>query len=65
MIYLFRQVFHVSVCSVQQKIFVIACAFDIMQFNNVLQKFLIAVIEIAPHYQQELSNILPLGIYRQ
>ena len=27
----FRQVFNVSVCSAQQKIFAIACAFDIMQ----------------------------------
>ena len=35
---LFRQVFNVSVCSAGQKIFVIACVFDIMQFDK-LQNF--------------------------
>ena len=36
---LFRQVFNVSVCSAQPKIFAIACAFDIMQLDNMLQIF--------------------------
>ena len=35
---LFPQVFNVSVSSAQRQIFVIARVFDIMQFDNVLQK---------------------------
>ena len=57
---LFRQVFNVSVCYAQQEIFVIACAFDIMQCDNMLQKFLIAVIAVARHYQRELPNLPPI-----
>ena len=33
---LYRQVFNISVCSAQWEIFVIVCAFDIMQFDNML-----------------------------
>ena len=36
---LFRQVFNVSVCSAQRKIFVIARVFEIMQFDNMLKQF--------------------------
>ena len=36
---LFCQVFHVSVSSAQGQIFVIARVFDIMQFENMLQKY--------------------------
>ena len=36
---LFRQKFHILAWSAQQKIFVIACAFDIMQFDHMLQKY--------------------------
>ena len=54
------QVFSVSVCSARQKIFAIACAFDIMQFD-MLQKFLIATIAVAHHYQRELSGLPPIG----
>ena len=35
----------------QQKIIVIACAFDKMQLDNMLQKILIAVIAVTRHYQ--------------
>ena len=43
------------------KIFVIARAFDIMQFLTCYKKFLIAVIVIVRHYQWELSKLLPIG----
>ena len=49
---LFRQVFNVSVCSAQRKIFVIA---------YMLQFFLIAVFAVARHYQRESSNLPPIG----
>ena len=48
---LFPQVFNVSVSSAQRQIFVIARVFDIMQFDNMLQKRLIAVITVTRHYQ--------------
>ena len=46
---LFHQEFNVSVCSAQQKILVITCVFDIMQFDNLLQIFLIAAITVTRH----------------
>ena len=46
---IFCQEFNVSVCSAQQKTFVITCVFDIMQFDNLLQLLLIAAIAVAPH----------------
>ena len=36
---LFRHVFNVSVSSTQRQIFVIARVFDILQFDNMLQKY--------------------------
>ena len=46
---LFLQEFNVSGCSAQWKFFVITCVFDIMQFDNLLQFFLITAIAVAPH----------------
>ena len=60
---LFRQVFNVSVCSTQQKILVIACAFDIMQFDNMLQKFLIAVIAVHVITNENYRTFQPSGIF--
>ena len=39
----------VTVCSCQRKIFVITYVFDIMQFDKMLQFFLIAHIVVACH----------------
>ena len=47
--YFFHQEFNVLVCSAKQKIFVITFVFDIMQFDNLLQFFLIAAIAVARH----------------
>ena len=52
-----------QVLNVQRKFFVNACIFDIMQFDNMLQKFFNCSYCGTRHYQQELSNLPPLGIY--
>ena len=60
----FRQVFNASACSTRQKIFVIARVFDIMQFDNMLQKFFNCIYRgrtslptriIEPFSQQEFT----------
>ena len=54
-----------SVCFAQPKIFVIAYIFDIMQLDNLLQIFLIAVITVGSHYKQELSNLPTCSVFPQ
>ena len=45
-------------CSEHQKIFAIACAFDIMLSNN----FLITIFAVARHYQREFSNLPAIAL---
>ena len=45
--------------SAQPQIFVTARVFDIMQFDNMLQKCF-AVFAVARHYQRELWKLLPI-----
>ena len=47
--------------SAQRQIIVTVFLFDIMQFDKMLKFLLIAAIAVAPHYQQELLNLLPIG----
>ena len=46
---IFCQEFNISVCSAQRKLFLVLCYSDIIQFDNLLQMFLIAVIAVASH----------------
>ena len=59
---LFRKEFNISLCSAQQKIFVITCFFDIIQFD-MLQCFLIAAIAVARHTNENYRTFHPSGIY--
>ena len=48
-------------CSAQWNIFVIACVFDIIQFDNMLQNFFNCSYRGTRHYQRVLSNLPPIG----
>ena len=58
---IFCQVFNVSVCSAQQKIFVTACTFDMCNLTTCYKNLLIAVITVARYYQRELLNLPAIG----
>ena len=44
------QIFNVSACSEERKIFVITSVFDIMQFDNMLQFFFLIVAIVVARY---------------
>ena len=57
---IFPQVFNVSVSSAQRQIFVIALAFDIMQFDNMLQKCFNCSYRGSTSLPTRISNLLPI-----